>query len=95
MILTVVRMLTAFGFDILAGAGATKSAFWVNLGWSFALIPALLVGTHRGGIHGAALAHAIVGLGVALPLTSIALHPSVSVWRPSPSGSSVRSGPGR
>ncbi len=74
MILTVVRMLTAFGFDILAGAGATRSAFWVNLGWSIALIPALLVGTHRGGIHGAALAHAIVALGVALPLTSIALH---------------------
>jgi O-antigen/teichoic acid export membrane protein len=74
MILTVVRMLTAFGFDILAGAGATKSALWVNVGWSVALIPALWIGTHRGGIHGAALAHALVALVVALPLTAFALH---------------------
>ena len=51
MILTVVRMLTAFGFDILAGAGAWKSALWVNLGWLVALIPALWIGTHRGGIQ--------------------------------------------
>ncbi len=74
MILTVVRMLTAFGFDILAGAGASKSALWVNLGWLVALIPALWVGTHRGGIRGAALAHVIVALLVALPLTGLALR---------------------
>jgi len=74
MILTMVRMLTAFGFDILTGAGASKSALWVNLGWGVVLLPALWVGTHAGGIQGAALAHAIVGLGVALPLMSIALH---------------------
>jgi PST family polysaccharide transporter len=74
MILTVVRMLTAFGFDILAGAGASKSALWVNLGWLVALLPALWVGTHRSGIHGAAVAHVIVALLVALPLTGLALH---------------------
>jgi PST family polysaccharide transporter len=74
MILTVVRMLTAFGFDILAGAGAARAALWVNLGWVVALLPALWLGAHLDGIHGAAAAHVIVGLLVALPLTALALH---------------------
>jgi PST family polysaccharide transporter len=74
MILTVVRMLTAFGFDILAGAGAARAALWVNLGWVAALLPALWLGAHLDGIHGAAAAHVIVGLLVALPLTALALH---------------------
>jgi PST family polysaccharide transporter len=74
MIFTVVRMLISFSMDILAGAGATRSAFWVNVGWSVALVPALLVGTHRGGIDGAALIQAIVGVAVALPLTGVALR---------------------
>ncbi len=74
MILTVIRMLTAFGFDILAGAGAARAALWVNLGWMVALLPALWLGAHYDGIHGAAAAHVIVGLLVALPLTALGLR---------------------
>jgi PST family polysaccharide transporter len=73
MVLTAVRMLTAFNFDILAGAGATRWALWVNLGWCAAVIPALWIGTHLDGIRGAAIAHAAVGVLIAVPLSLLAL----------------------
>jgi PST family polysaccharide transporter len=74
MILTVVRVLTSFALDILMGAGATRSTLWVNLGWAVALVPALIFATSRDGILGAAIAHAIVGVLVAAPVTVVALH---------------------
>jgi O-antigen/teichoic acid export membrane protein len=74
VVLTVVRMLASFVLDILTGAGATRSALWLNLGWAVALVPALLIGTHRGGIVGAAVAHAIIGTLVAIPLAIALLH---------------------
>lgn len=74
MILTVVRVLASFALDILMGAGATRSTLWVNLGWAVALVPALIFGTARGGIQGAAVTHAIVGVLVAVPVVLIALH---------------------
>jgi O-antigen/teichoic acid export membrane protein len=73
MVLTAVRMLTSFNFDILAGAGATRWALWVNLGWCAAVIPAIWIGVQLDGIRGAAIAHAIVGVLVALPLSVLAL----------------------
>ncbi|HEY8113451.1 MAG TPA: oligosaccharide flippase family protein [Actinomycetes bacterium] len=74
MILTVVRVLTSFALDILMGAGATRSTLWVNLGWAIALVPALIIATSRDGIRGAAIAHAVVGVLVAAPVTVVALH---------------------
>jgi O-antigen/teichoic acid export membrane protein len=74
MILTVVRVMSSFALDILMAAGATRSTLWVNLGWAVALIPALIVGTRQGGIIGAAVAHAIVGVVVVIPVIAIALH---------------------
>lgn len=74
MILTVVRVLTSFALDILMGAGATRSTLWVNLGWATALVPALIYATGRDGIRGAAVAHAVVGVLVAVPVTVVALH---------------------
>jgi O-antigen/teichoic acid export membrane protein len=74
MVLTVVRVLASFALDILMGAGATRSTLWVNLGWAVALVPSLIFGTAHGGIRGAAVAHAIVGLLVAVPVVLIALH---------------------
>jgi PST family polysaccharide transporter len=74
MILTVVRMVTAFALDILTGAGSTRATFWINLGWGIVVIPVLLFATRAGGIESAALAHAVVGVVVALPLTAFALH---------------------
>jgi len=74
MILMVVRMLTSFTVDILIGAGVTRWTLILNLFWAVALVPALLVGTHLGGIRGAAIAHVVVGLLVALPIAALALQ---------------------
>lgn len=74
VVLTVVRMLCSFALDILTGAGNTRATLWMNLGWAVALVPALLYGTHRHGIVGAAVAHAIIGTFVAIPLAIFLLH---------------------
>src|SRR4029453_17675456 len=67
MILTVVRVLTSFALGILLGAGAPRSTLVVNATWALALVPALIIGTRLDAIRGAAVAHAIVGLLVAMP----------------------------
>ncbi|NUT34665.1 MAG: oligosaccharide flippase family protein [Hamadaea sp.] len=74
MVLTVVRVLTSFALDILIGAGATRAALRLYLVWAAALLPALVFATTQDGIRGAAIAHAVVGLTVALPVTFLALH---------------------
>jgi O-antigen/teichoic acid export membrane protein len=74
MVLTVIRMLVSLAMDVLMGAGATRWSLWINLGWAVTLVPALIVGTRRGGIEGTAVSHAIVALVVAVPLTIVALH---------------------
>jgi PST family polysaccharide transporter len=65
--------VTALGVDVLMGAGATRSTFWIYVGWAVALIPALWIGTRVDGIQGAAIAHAAIGFVVGIPLTAIAL----------------------
>jgi PST family polysaccharide transporter len=84
VVLGVVRMLTMLAVDILAGAGATRTALWLNLGWAVALVPALVAGTHLDGVRGAAVAHAIVAVLVALPLALIALRRIGVQLRPIP-----------
>jgi PST family polysaccharide transporter len=74
IILGVARMLTQLALDILTGAGATRATLWFNLGWAVALVPALIVGTRADGARGAAIAHALVALVVALPLAFAALR---------------------
>jgi O-antigen/teichoic acid export membrane protein len=76
MILMVVRMLYGIGMDILMSTGATKWTLFLNLGWLVAVVPALWLGTRFGGGQGAAIAQAIVGVLVAMPLTVIALQRS-------------------
>lgn len=73
-VVMVARVLLSLAFDILTSLGATRSTVWLNLGWAVALIPALIVGTELDGIEGAAIAHAIVALLVAIPLAVYALH---------------------
>jgi PST family polysaccharide transporter len=80
--LTLVRMTTGLCMDALMGAGATKSALWLNLGWAVVLFPALWVATKMGGIHGAAVAQTGVGLLVAVPLAAVALRRSNVSLRP-------------
>jgi PST family polysaccharide transporter len=74
LILGVVRMLVQLVVDILTGTGATRVALWLNLGWALVLVPALVVGTRLDGIRGAAIAHALVAVLVAVPLALIALR---------------------
>jgi len=74
--LAVIRLLHWFAIDILTAIGATRSTFWINLGWAVVLIPALALGTSAGGIRGTAVTHALVGLLVAIPLTLTFLHRS-------------------
>jgi PST family polysaccharide transporter len=74
MVLMVVRMLTSFAFDILTALGATRYTVWLNAGWAVALVPALWIGTQLDGIRGAAIAHGVVGVLVAIPLAVLALR---------------------
>ncbi|NUT34669.1 MAG: oligosaccharide flippase family protein [Hamadaea sp.] len=73
-VLTGVRLVTSFALDTLAGAGSSRSALWVNLGWTVALLPALVIATQMDGTRGTAIAHGIVSLLVALPLAGFALR---------------------
>jgi O-antigen/teichoic acid export membrane protein len=74
IVLGVVRMVTQLALDVLAGAGATRAALWVNLGWVIVLVPALVVSTRIDGIRGTAVAHALVATFVAAPLALAALR---------------------
>jgi O-antigen/teichoic acid export membrane protein len=74
MILMIVRMLTGLAMDILMSTGKTQWNLFVNAGWAAILIPALWIGTHADGGRGAAIAQAIVGMLIAMPLTVIALR---------------------
>jgi len=74
VLLGAVRMLTQLAVDVLTSAGATRATLWLNLGWAAALVPALVIGIRLDGIRGAAIAHALVGLLVAVPLAVGALR---------------------
>ncbi|MFG2072147.1 oligosaccharide flippase family protein [Nonomuraea maritima] len=68
-VLMVVRMLISFlAVDILTGLGATKTTVWLNLVWAAVLLPSLVVGAHADGTRGAAVAHALVAVVVAVPM---------------------------
>jgi O-antigen/teichoic acid export membrane protein len=74
--LTLVRMVTGLSMDALMGAGATRAALWLNLGWALVLIPTLWWATRLDGIVGAAIAQTGVGVLVAVPLAAVALRAS-------------------
>jgi O-antigen/teichoic acid export membrane protein len=81
-VVMIARMLTALAFDILTSIGVTHATVWLNLGWAAVLIPSLIVGVHIDGIRGAAMAHAIVAVMVAIPLAVITLQRSSVNLRP-------------
>jgi lipopolysaccharide exporter len=48
--------------NVLAGLGLSRFLFLVQVVWLGALVPAMIIGVHRGGIAGAAVAHiAVIG----------------------------------
>ena len=78
----VARMFTALVFDVQTGLGNTRVTVWLNLAWLVALLPALWLGAHAGGMRGAAGAHAVVAVVVAIPLAGWMLHRSGVDMRP-------------
>jgi PST family polysaccharide transporter len=78
----VARMLTALVFDVQTGLGNTRVSIWLNLAWLVALLPALWFGAHAGGTRGAAGAHAVVAVVVAIPLAVWMMHRSGLDMRP-------------
>ncbi len=74
MILMVVRMVTGLCMDILMSTGATKWTLFINAGWLVVTVPALWFGTRADGAEGTAIAQAVVGVVVAIPLAALALH---------------------
>lgn len=74
MILMVVRMVTGLCEDILMSTGKTKWTLFVNTGWLIVAIPSLWFATKADGAEGTAIAHAAVGVLVAIPLAAFAVH---------------------
>lgn len=65
--------------NILAGLGRAKFILLVQLIWLLALVPAMVLGVHRNGIVGAAIAHVIVILPIVLPIYLFGLRGIVSI----------------
>ena len=61
--------------DVLVAVGRSKRAFVLQAIWLAALVPALVVGAHVGGITGVAWAHVLVALLVVTPLHLKAIAP--------------------
>lgn len=53
--------------NVLAGLGLSRFLFAVQLVWLGALVPAMIIGVHRGGIAGAAVAHIAVIAPIVFP----------------------------
>ena len=70
----VARMFTALVFDIQTGLGNTRFTVLLNVVWLVALVPSLWFGAHYGGMSGAAAAHAVIALLVAMPFATWMLH---------------------
>ncbi|MDP8961595.1 MAG: lipopolysaccharide biosynthesis protein, partial [Actinomycetota bacterium] len=77
-----VRVATSLVFDVLVASGRPRAPLWLQLTWLAALAPALVAGTRLDGIRGTAVAHAVVGITLVLPLFLLALRPlGVSLTR--------------
>lgn len=68
-----VRVLMSFLHDLLVSTGHQRFILAVQLTWLACIAPALAYGVQRDGIGGAAIAHAVVAVCVALPLAVIGL----------------------
>lgn len=62
------RIALGFIFDLLVGAGRTRTTLILQCAWLVVLVPALVVAARIGGIRGVGIGHAAVALGIAAPL---------------------------
>lgn len=72
-ILGALRVAQFVAYDALVALGRSRLLISIQAVWLGSLIPALLVGTHLGGIRGASLAHVLVALVIVTPLFGWAL----------------------
>jgi PST family polysaccharide transporter len=69
-----VRVAVGFVFDLLVGAGRTRTTLWLQIVWLAVLFPALVVRAEGDGLPGVAAAHALVGVAGDMPSFLFALH---------------------
>jgi O-antigen/teichoic acid export membrane protein len=72
-VVAAVRVATNLIQDLIAAVGKSRTVLALQVAWVVLLFPALLAGTRVGGIRGAAIAQALVALGV-LPLFLVAVQ---------------------
>jgi lipopolysaccharide exporter len=84
----VLSLLTVYGAvsiicvlfaNVLAGLGLSRFLLAVQLLWLAALVPAMIIGVHRGGIVGAAVAHIVVIAPGVLPCYLIVLKKTTGI----------------
>jgi PST family polysaccharide transporter len=94
VVLGAVRVVFELAYDFLASAGKGRAILVVHLLWLVALIPALTIGAHLGGIRGVAGGHIVVAVLVIVPAYLYSLKPfgirpgalAVSLARPALGG---------
>jgi O-antigen/teichoic acid export membrane protein len=73
VVLGLVRVAFHLAYDLLVAVGRGRAALGLHVLWLAALLPALIVGTHLGGIRGAGLGHMAVSAAVVLPALLVLL----------------------
>ncbi|GAA1882491.1 oligosaccharide flippase family protein [Lapillicoccus jejuensis] len=73
-VLSLARVGVEVTYDFLAGSGRTASTVWLHGVWLVALVPALTVGAHVGGIRGVGIGHAVVAVLVVGATLAVVLH---------------------
>ncbi len=72
-ILGAARVLIDFMYDFLAGIGRTRVLLPLQGLWTGLLIPGLWLGARMGGIRGVAIAHAVIAVGIMVPVFSMVM----------------------
>jgi O-antigen/teichoic acid export membrane protein len=74
MVLAVARVLGELVYDFLTALGASRTNLVLQAVWFVALLAALPLAVHRGGIEAVAMTHAAVALLVVVPAYGVALR---------------------
>ncbi len=69
------RVLIEFIYDVFVAVGHSRPLLWLQGLWVVLLVPALTAGARLDGVRGVGFAHAVVAVGIMLPVFSRALHP--------------------
>lgn len=76
------RVLLELLYDFLVALGRSRTTLVLQGLWLAALVPALSLGARLDGIHGVALAHAVVAVCVMVPAFVVAVARTGVAWRP-------------